>query len=162
MSISKQLTATAAIWTKFARTRGARFQIERKADDALKFCVDAGTRSFAVPSKLEGTSQFQENIARALPHLDRFSRKLSAEITEDGRIALSFGIHPLGYVRRKHECWVRPLVENGYVLFYLHQVTGGTEGKPTRGVNVCIYNLREAIQQYAARMEAEAFLELIS
>ena len=154
--------ATQTIWTKYARTCGARFRIERKAEQALRFCIDKGVRSFAVPSKLEGTSKFQDNIAYAQAHLDRHSRKLFAEITEEGRIAVGFGMYRLGFIQSKHECWVRPLVESGYVLFYLLQVTGGTKGKPTRGVNICIYNLAEAIQHHAAQIEPEAFARLVA
>lgn len=154
--------AVQTIWTKYARSCGARFRIEHKAEEALQFCLDRGGQSFAVPTKLEGTSQFHENIAFAAARLDRYSRKLTAEITEDGRVAIGFGMYRLGYIQSKHACWVRPLVESGYVLFYLLQVTGGTAGKPTRGVNLCIYNLAEAIQHYAARMEPEAFAGLVA
>ena len=128
----------------------------------LKFSADAHAHSFAIPSKLEETKQFQKNIAYALPRLDRVSRNLCADITEDGRIAVGFGMYTLGYVQKKHECWVRPLVEAGPCFFYLLQVTGGTKDKPTRGVNVCIYNLAEAVQACAARMDLERFARLVS
>ena len=49
-----------------------------------------------------------------------------------------------------------------YVLDYLLRVTGGAEGKPTRGVNLCIYNLAEAIPHYAALVEPEAFARLVA
>lgn len=154
--------ATKAIWTRYAKTCGARFQVQRKADEALHFSEDGHGLYFAIPTKLEGTSRFQDNISFAGMRLDRYSRKLSSDVTEEGRIAIGFGMYRLGYIRRKRECWVRPLVENGYVLFYLLQITGGTEEKPLHGVNVCIYNLAEAIQQYAARMEADVFARLIA
>ena len=160
--------ATKAIWTRYAKTCGARFQVQRKADEALHFSEDGHGLYFAIPTKLEGTSRFQDDVSLAGMRLDRYSRKRSSEVTEEGRIAIGFGMCRLGYIRRKHACWVRPLVENGYVSFYLLQITGGTEPndrsafKPLHGVNVCIYNLAEAIQKYAAHMEADVFARLIA
>jgi hypothetical protein len=53
-------------------------------------------------------------------------------------------------------------VEAGPCLFDLLGVTGGTEGKPTCGVNICIHNLGEAIQACASRMHLDSFARLVA
>lgn len=154
--------AQSLLWSKFARMQGARFNVEKKTADALMFSTEANACSFGVPSKLEGTSRHQSNIRYALARLDASSRQLSADVTPEGRVMVSFGMYPLGFVRRKHECWVRPLVEAGPCLFDLLQVTGGTEGKRWHGVNICIHNLAEAIQVYATRTDLCTFTRLVA
>lgn len=62
-------------------------------------------------------------------------------------------MYTLGYLRRKHACWAHPLVENGYLCCCLTRVTGGTPDKPTRGVNICLYNVAEAVQMLTPHME---------
>jgi hypothetical protein len=162
MNRSDPCAAQSLLWSKFALLQGARFNVEKKAAAALTFSTASNRGRFAVPSKLVGTSRFQENIAYVLPRLDLASRNLRAHVTPDGRVAVGFGIYTLGFVQKKHECWVRPLVEAGPCLFDLLQVTGGTKEKPTYGVNICIHNLAEAIQACASRMELDGFAQLVA
>lgn len=162
MNRSDLCTAQSLLWSKFTHIQGARFNVEKKAGAALAFSTGSNRGLFGVPSKLAGTSRFQDNIAYALLRLDASSRSLRAHVTPDGCVAVGFGMYTLGFVQKKHECWVRPLVEAGPCLFDLLQVTGGTEEKPTCGVNICIYNLAEAIQVCASRMELDAFARLVA
>ena len=162
MKNTNLLTTQSLLWKKFALAQGAGFNIDQKAADALTFSADSNAYHFAVPSKLEGTSRFQDNIRYVLPRLDPASRNLSADVTPERRITVGFGMYTLGFVRRKHECWVRPLVEAGPCLFYLLQVTGGTEGKHWRGVNIFIHNLTEAIQMCAFHMDLGRFARLVA
>ena len=162
MENTADLNTQSRLWGKFALAQGAMFDVKKKATDALVFSGNSDARSFVVPSKLEGTSRFQDNIRYARPRLDKVSRNLCAEVTPEGRIAVGFGMYTLGYVQKKHECWVRPLVEAAPCFFYLLQITGGTKGKPTRGVNIAIHNLPEAIQTYATRMDPESFARFVT
>ena len=160
MKTIETLTEESRLWTKFALLRGARFDVQKKTADALAFSANYNGHLFAIPSKLEGTSRFQENICYMLARLDDATRHLDAEVMPGGRVAVGFGMYTLGFVQKKHECWVRPLVEAGPCLFDLLQVTGGTPDKPTRGVNIAICNLAEAIQMCAARMTPGDFTRL--
>lgn len=159
--ITQTMLREAQVWMKFARAVGARFPVEAKAQSALRFSAEGHAKGFALPSKLEGTSRFQPNIELAAGCLDPQSRKLRLRALEDGRVAARFGMYTLGYLRRKHACWAHPLAENGYLCCYLTRVTGGTPDKPTRGVNVCLYNLAEAVQMLTPHMEPSLFARLV-
>lgn len=69
--------------------------------------------------------------------------------------------YTLGYLQRKHERWAYPLVRNGYLRCYLMRITGGVSGKPTQGVNICFYNVAEAVQVFAPHMEPPLFASFV-
>lgn len=124
-------------WARYARRRGARFDVEKKAAQALHFSLTRRTRSFAVPSRLEGVRQHSGRIAELQPlqplrlHVVRVgegggSPQLLA-CTERGEV---------GRVQAKHHAWLLPLVERGAVRCHVLRVTGGAPERPSLGVNV--------------------------
>jgi hypothetical protein len=165
---------------RFALRHGVRFDLRRKVQEATQFTMEAGGSSFAVPTKLQGTSKHQPTLAAlgAIPHK---YRKLTARVVPDTRpsknaerrVSLYFGGDPLGYVQDKHTAWMLAMLQTTAtgqialgvgVNFYALQVTGGEPGRPTRGLNVVItgVGVRAALlleQAESDRLDAEMAAE---
>jgi len=119
--------------------------LDAKAFDACAFSVLHGASSFAVPSKLIGTSHHQ----RALWSLAGRPTLVWAPLDLDprgGGFVVSHGDQVLGRIQPKHLGWLRPLVPFGLSV-YFSRVTG-TEGgaSPTYrlGCNVAFGHVGEA------------------
>jgi hypothetical protein len=164
----------------FLRTFGVRFDLRRKVEEATEYTLREGGSTFAVPTKLQGTSKFQPTLAAlgAIPHK---YRKLAARVVPDTRagkeaqcqVALHFGGDRLGFVQDKHTPWMLAMLQTTAtgqiapgvgVNFYALQVTGGEPGRPTRGLNVVITGAGERAallleRRDLYRAEAEAELE---
>ena len=166
----------AASFYEFARMAGARFDLTQKVSDAVDFSADNGGSTFALPTKLQGTSKFQPTLAAlgAIPHK---YRKLVARFVPDTRegrtgayrLAFYFGGDRLGFLQDKHAGWMEAMIPGRDfcatgVQFYALQVTGGEPGRPTRGLNVVITGAGERAalmldRTEAARLDAEAGAE---
>lgn len=167
----------AAAFYLFARDAGVRFDLTRKVEEATEYTLREGGSTFAIPTKLQGTSKFQKALAAlgAIPHK---YKKLVARFVPDTRtgksghrLALYFGGDCLGYLQDKHFPWMEALItERDFILsgvmFYALQVTGGEPGRPTRGLNVVItgageraLKLLEWADHYASEAAAEALIE---
>ncbi|MEL6614470.1 MAG: DUF6166 domain-containing protein [Bacteroidota bacterium] len=130
---ARRIAREAGLWRAFAgdRTRMLPPTLDAKALDACAFSVLHGASSFAVPSKLVGTSRHQ-SLLRSLSEpptatwlaLDLDARGDHLVASHRGRV--------LGRVQPKHLGWVRPLVPFGLAL-YLSRVTGRGEGCAENG-----------------------------
>lgn len=139
-------------WANHARASSQlpTIAIHRKSLDALALTLRVFGPTLLVPSKLKGTSAFQgaiELLCRAEPG---FGEPLQLTAVS-GALKVSAKGMLIGYVQRKHEPWLRPLVPFGARLRLL-QVTGTTPDK-TYGVNVAFSGLGEAITRYQAAQE---------
>lgn len=139
----------AQAWQAYAAGR-ARFDVERKAAEALAFVQQRGARTFALPTKLVGTKAFQENL-RLVRELAPAVAELEAkpDPAEPGEIMVVWGGNILGHLQAKHVGWVRPLLATRKLRFFLLQITGGTQDKPTCGVNVVIAGIPAALEAQA-------------
>lgn len=145
---STPFTAAAHAWADFARQHGARFDVERKADEAARFSAQGGARVLGLATKLAGVAAgvIQLNLQLAREHgADRRYAELTAEV-DGGEVLLLLQGAELGRVQPKHLPWLLPLVPTHRVRFYLLAVTGGTAGKPTLGCNVAISGVESAIE----------------
>lgn len=144
------LEAQADAWRTFA-SRRARFNVERKAEQALAFAQQRGARTFAIPTKLEGVGQFQTNLrdVRNMPGLALAELEVKADPAEDGALIVCWGGLILGLIQQKHVGWLRPLLATHRLRFFLLQITGGTEHKPTLGCNVVIAGIPDALEAQA-------------
>ena len=148
------LRRQALAWAACAAESGARFDVLRKACDALAFSATNDLRSLAIPSKLIGTRAHQ-------PAADALAARLATHggwslAKMDGIHAVHFGPHRLGAVQPKHAAtWLRSL---GPVRLAVVAVTGGEPyedrrghvARRTRGVNVAL-EVGDAAAAWAAR-----------
>ena len=130
-------------WARFAPRQGARFDVEKKAAEALRFSLTAGARRFCVPSKLVGvTAAGVQSRLRILAAQVRHGGPQPLKLVRAGEHvhahapAVREGDGFVGRVQPKHLRWLLPLVERGAVRCHALQVTGGTPARPSRGVNV--------------------------
>ena len=146
---ARRIAREAGLWRAFAgdRTRMLPPTLDAKALDACAFSVLHGASSFAVPSKLVGTSRHQ-------PLLRSLSRRpaatwlaLDLDARGDHLVASHRG-RVLGRVQPKHLAWVRPLVPFGLAL-YLSRVTGRGEGRYRLGCNVVFGHVGAALARLA-------------
>lgn len=159
MSISRHHVAAGRRWLAFARLQGCRFSADVQLAKCLGFVAQVGARSFVVPSALEGVAAIgpQERLQLLAGELrvERRPVRLRLKLLRgDGgdEVAVLSGSGPVGYLRRKHVAWVRPLLHHGLQVYAL-RVTGGTEDKPTRGLNVVIAGIEQALDAYEAAQE---------
>lgn len=156
---------------RLAARVGVRFDLRQKVQEATQFSMEAGGSTFALPTKLVGTSRFQPALAAlgAIPHT---YRQLVGRFVPDARpgkdgfrLALFFGGDCLGYLQDKHMQWMDALItERDFclsgVMFYALQVTGGEPGRPTRGLNVVVTGIGERAEKVLGweehRIEREA------
>jgi hypothetical protein len=151
------LSAQAAAWQSFATPR-SRFDVEKKAEQALTFSTDRGAKAFALPTKLVGTKEFQDNLADLQAFhggpgrsgLKYAELDVSPDYDSPAELVASYGGLILGKVQGKHLGWVRPLLATRKLRFFVLQLTGGTEGKPTLGCNVVVSGIPAALEAQAA------------
>ncbi len=140
-----RVAAEAERWLAFATER-ARMQpqtLSRKAFASLAFTVARSASSFAVPSKLSGTSHHQRRLWAMVREMAPAWSELTLDATGDGLTALYDG-DPVGEVQPKHLPWLRPLVPFGARL-YLGSVTGSQRDRVTLGVNVVLGHVGTAL-----------------
>lgn len=141
---TRQIARQAGHWRAFAgdRSRMRPDTLDTKVLDACAFSVHHGASSFAVPSKLVGTSRHQ----RSLRVLSRDPASwLALDLDDRGDyLVVSHGGRVLGRVQPKHCPWVRPLIPFGLAL-YLSRVTGRGEGGYRLGCNVVFGHVGEAL-----------------
>ena len=148
---------TARRWLRHAIDAGARFDVGARFSDALAYCDATGTRSFVVPSRLDGTAPFARCVA-ALADLMPGGRPVRLSIAPVGPpdtprlLVFHNDAGTLGYVQAKHVAWLAPLLMRGACVFAI-ATTGGTAGKPSRGVNIVVAGLDVALSP--ARRPAE-------
>ncbi|WP_420454446.1 hypothetical protein [Rubrivirga sp.] len=155
------LREQAVAWAECARATGARLDVARKAADALVFSASHDLASLAVPSKLTGTSSYQDAAAAVGARLDARGGWVLTE--HDGPTVYALGLR-LGDVQPKHaQTWLPVLRQSRPVRLAVIAVTGGdpyvTPGgdvkRKTRGVNVAFEVGAAALDWRAARAEAE-------
>jgi len=147
------IKSEARAWFDFASAR-CRFDVQKKALEAFRFSLEKGAKGFTIPTKLEGTSRFQDTL-EALSGTDPYKQLYARVVTVPDhaamrhtkrgvlmqRVELRYGANVVGYVQRKHARWLIPLLDDGNghgIRFYTLQVTGGGKDKPTRGLNIAI------------------------
>ena len=163
-----------------AAGRPLRFDARRKVEAAALYSVRRGGSSLAVPTKLADTTRFEDAAARLAEsfaeggpsyrptrlYLDRRDgRDLVVVMAEVGDAARSLRV--VGYVQDKHAPWLLPLLAphadgDGHVSaacpvgVYVTAVTGGTDERPTRGVNVCVTGVAEGVRALRRQVAAAA------
>ncbi|GAB5550264.1 MAG: hypothetical protein SangKO_100240 [Sandaracinaceae bacterium] len=127
--------------------------LDAKALDACAFSVNHRASSFAVPSKLVGTSRHQP-VLRLLSQ-DPNALWLALDLDARGdELVVSHRTRVLGRIQPKHLGWVRPLVPFGLAV-YLSRVTGRGEGCAENGAfyrlgcNVAFGHVGEALARLA-------------
>lgn len=157
LHIDRQATA----WARWATEQGARFDAAGKAKESADFSLEVGARGFALPSKLIGVSETQHLVQELV---GKGRARLRWGRTHEGRIVATWRSLRLGFIQRKHTCWLAPLLDQSFALaprMHVLAVTGGTKSKPTRGVNIVISRLFEAIayRKLAPEQAAEEVLQ---
>jgi hypothetical protein len=153
-----RIAEEAALFAEYALPR-SHFFAAGKVRQAVRFSIELRARRLAVPTKLAGTSQHQEALVAASASPVRFRRLVPSLLyLREDRAALAQGIglsldgQPIGEIQRKHLSWLLPLMETGNApSFWLMAITGGTEDRPTRGANIVIGDIAEAIRAYGAQ-----------
>ena len=146
---ARRIAREAGLWRAFAgdRTRMLPPTLDAKALDACAFSVLHGASSFAVPSKLVGTSRHQP-LLRSLSEPPA-ATWLALDIDARGdHLVASHRGRVLGRVQPKHLGWVRPLIPFGLAL-YLSRVTGRGEGRYRLGCNVVFGHVGAALARLA-------------
>lgn len=151
-----------------------RFDIRAKVAQAEAFTLRRGGASLAVPSKLYGTKGLQDRVELLASDVDAWDGGGSVYLPTvlhvlpvgapngPGVAVLAApkgtraGAYLVGYLQDKHARWIAPLLnatragtvtpEATPIRVYVTAVTGGTPEKPTRGVNVCITGVSEAVR----------------
>ncbi len=123
-------------WLAFAteRTRMQPRTLTAKVLQSTAFSVQRGAASFAVPSKLVGTSKHQRALWRIVQDPAEPWAALDLDATEGGLTASHDGA-ALGLVQSKHLGWINPLVPFGLTV-HLARVTGHDYEAYTLGCNV--------------------------
>ena len=162
------------------------FPARAKVEQAEEFSYLAGGSTLAVPSKLSAVTVFADTAARLAAVLDArpdhgvpayYPARVYHGAQPDGKMVAVVMVEtvpgdpgtiaPVGFLQDKHLDWVAPLLDTDAaglctergVRVHVTAVTGGTEGKPTRGVNVVITGAADAIRQReraAAQADREA------
>ena len=111
---TRQIARQARSWRAFAgdHSRMQPDTLDTKAFDACAFSVHHRASSFAVPSKLVGTSRHQPLLRSLSQDPDATWLALDLDARGDHLVA-SHGGRVLGRVQPKHLGWVRPLVPFG-------------------------------------------------
>ena len=83
------LLDTTFLWKEHAMHSGCRFNAAKKAVDALIFTQAEGGTTFAIPSKLEGTSRAQDTLTK-LAERPRFEPLQLEHDAECGQVNASW------------------------------------------------------------------------
>ncbi|MDT0632927.1 hypothetical protein [Rubrivirga litoralis] len=157
---TRELCRQAAAWAACARATGARFDVEQKAADAVRFSADCNLASLAVPSKLVGTASYQDAAAAVASRLDAQDRWHVCQ--RDRAAVFGLGLR-LGQVQPKHaNTWLPALDNPRPVRVAVIAVTGGEPVvgrggrlvRKTRGVNVAVEVGAAALTWAAAQRTA--------
>ena len=141
---ARRIAREAEHWLSFAtdRTRMKPHTLTRKALGATAFSVQRRASSFAVPSKLVGTSKHQRTLWAMVRGQVAPWTELELDDTGDG-LVVRLG-DELGEVQSKHLGWLRPLIPFGARL-YLSKVTGTDYEGYSLGVNVVVGHVGHAL-----------------
>lgn len=137
----------AQVWTDFVldHARMKAGTVYKKALDSINFSLEVNARAFAVPSKLSGTSRFQEAL-RMLHDLNPI-RGHRLQVSVDGdRVEIAFSDVVIGQVQDKHAPWLRPLLPFGATVHFL-TVTGTDRTEGFYGSNIAIANVAAAMDR---------------
>lgn len=157
---------TAQTWVGHVRDQGCRFNVKDKADQAVRFTLgeecDTLSRAlfnehdrlgFSIPTCLRGVKGQQLEIRKLARSPFCEGRRLYPEIM-NGQVALYIKTYEqlgesgepqlIGFLKKKHERWVLPLLaENSLLHFYIKNITG--LDRETAGVNIVITELSLAL-----------------
>ena len=150
---ARRIAREAGLWRTFAgdRTQMLAPTLDAKALDACAFSVLHRALSFAVPSKLVGTSHHQRALWALAGRTDLTWAPLDLEARGGGYAVLHDG-QVLGRIQPKHLGWLRPLVPFGLAVF-LSRITGTDGGMNPRkrsaryrlGCNVAFGHVGDAV-----------------
>lgn len=154
-------SADAALWIDWCQQSRARLDAVQRAADAVAWCSAGHATAFALPSKLrtlnaEGVARVVETM-RNDPH-PRLS--IHALIRGEGEaVALARdGLGCIGHLGLHHATWIQrlPPAARAELRAVVLQTTGGSPGKPSRGLNIALTGIGNAIRaaldiQHAAR-----------
>lgn len=131
------LAAQALAWAAHVRACGGRFDVDTKACDALRFSLAHNLRGFCLPTKLEGTKPNQDTAAALAERIAARGafQPLALAPAVDGLAVVAVGRGLLGRLQAKHVRWAAQLPAFRVAAL---AVTGGTEERPTMGVNVAL------------------------
>ena len=142
---AREIAEQAGRWLAFAteRTRMKPHTLTAKALQSTAFSVHRRTSSFAVPSKLAGTSKHQRVLWALVRDPAEPWALLHLDASDEGLMA-SYDGEALGLVQAKHLGWVRPLAPFGLTV-HLARVTGSDYDGYTLGVNVVFGHVGAAL-----------------
>ena len=150
---------------------GVTFPARRKVNASETYTLRHAGSTLAIPSKLAQVGVFQEDVEKLeaatngagfYPTTLYRCESLSGtpEVIVLARTTADDGatIRAVGYLQEKHARWIAPLLDGTVavgaasgpdcpVRVYVTAVTGGVAGKPTRGVNVAIVGVPDAIRR---------------
>jgi len=144
-----RLANQAARWAAFARShcRLRSENVNRKALESLQFSIVCGARDLAIPSKLSGTSRYQEALRTVHELHPLRGHRLSVTRVGD-QLQVSFADVMLGRVQNKHLGWLIPLLEHGTGI-HLLQVTGTDCPDHWLGMNIAFSRVAPAIDRFS-------------
>lgn len=144
---AREVAGQAHRWLAFAteRTRMKPHTLTAKALASTAFSVHHGAASFAIPSKLTGTSEHQRALWVMVHDRIPAWTELAVDDTVDG-LSVRYGDDALGEVQTKHLGWARPLVPFGLTL-HLNRVTGHDYEAYTLGCNVVFGHVGTALDR---------------
>lgn len=160
---------------------GVSFNARQKVNASETYSLRHAGSTLAIPSKLAQVGVFQDDVEKLeaatvgtkfYPTTLYRCESLSGtpEIIVLARTTADDGatIRAVGYLQEKHARWIAPLLDGTVpvggasgadcpVRVYVTAVTGGTPDRPTRGVNVAICGVPDAIRRAydAAAVEAQ-------
>lgn len=154
---ARRIAREADDWLSFVRERSrmAEHTLVRKALDATAFSVRHRASSFAIPSKLIGTSKHQRSLWRLVSEGVESWAELAIKIQPGGALVACLGSEPLGEIQAKHVSWARPLIPFGLGL-RLSRVTGHESQGYRLGVNVVLAHVGSAVTALRDALDAEA------
>ena len=151
-----------------------RFNARAKMEQAEAYTLRKRGGALAIPTKLA-------NVSLSQPAIEKVAARMEAEATSylpcrtfvgetlGGRPEIvvlaeteagkGWTLQGLGFIQDKHAGWLAPLLASGAVRVYVTAVTGGTDEKPTRGVNVVLTGVADAIRRQLDRAALDAMRE---
>ena len=149
---AREVAEQAGRWLAFAteRTRMKSHTLTAKALQATAFSVQRGASSFAVPSKLVGTSKYQRALWALVSDPAEPWARLETE-PSGGGLTAGFDGATLGLVQTKHLGWLRPLLAFGLTV-HINRVTGHTYDGYSLGANVVFGHVGTALNGLLAAL----------